>query len=647
MSFSSTTNRISYTGNGAVDTYAYTFKVFEDSHLLVTVRNTSGVETTLALTTDYTVTGVGASGGGNVVLVNTGQAWLDGGGDLLTDYNITIRRVVPITQETDIRNQGSFYPEIHEDEFDKLTMIDLQQQDEVDRSIKLPETLSASTFDPTFPATLPSNPNAVFKINADGDGFEIGPTSTEIENAESYATAASASASAAALSETAAGASETAAAASASSAAAVLASAYYRDVLYKSSADSPITIASDDNGKLFVFDSSGGAISVTLPQISTMTPPFNIAAIIRTAGNNVTFNRSSTDTIMGATSKVLSVAGVGSQFVLDTGASPDDWTVLEFGSAADLSITTSKLAANAVTYGKLDSQIVNSATAVTAVLADSILISDASDSGNFKKALVSTVKNAVIRSVTTTDTATTADETLLLSGSTFTQTLFTASGNAGKILNIVHAGTSLTQVYTIDGNGSETIDGALNISLYTNGESVTILSDGSNWLIIDHYYKTGWVDDGTMTITATTTNPTKSSAATEDKVRWRRDGQDAIINYCYRAVTATSAAAGSGDYLFALPTNLTIDTSLITSYTTVLGNGAPWKPSNVVGHGIGSGNTDAGHFEASVYDSTKVRIFFVSSSAQSVVCHTSNQNLNIANLSYNFEIRVPMSGWLA
>ncbi|MHA2066261.1 MAG: hypothetical protein ACXABY_17965 [Candidatus Thorarchaeota archaeon] len=145
MSVSSTTNRVSATGDGATSVYPYTFRIFADTELLVTVvLDSTGVETTLTKTTDYTVDGVNIGSGGNVTLVDASQAWLDGDGDLLATYSIVIRRVLPLTQGTDIRNQGSFYPEAHEDEFDKSRMIDQQQQDELDRSVKTAET-STST----------------------------------------------------------------------------------------------------------------------------------------------------------------------------------------------------------------------------------------------------------------------------------------------------------------------------------------------------------------------------------------------------------------------------------------------------------------------------------------------------------------------
>lgn len=140
MSLGSDTSRNNYVGDGATSVFDYTFKIFLNSDLLVTVKDTSDVETTLTLNTDYTVSGAGLAGGGDITLVDSGQAWLDGDGDLLTDYVITIRRVIPLTQDTDIRNQGDFFPEAHENQFDRGIMIDQQQQDEIDRSVKFSET---------------------------------------------------------------------------------------------------------------------------------------------------------------------------------------------------------------------------------------------------------------------------------------------------------------------------------------------------------------------------------------------------------------------------------------------------------------------------------------------------------------------------
>lgn len=197
MTVSSTTNRNEYVGDGATSSYSYTYRIFADSELTVTVRDTDDAETTLALTTDYTVSGAGDSGGGSIALVNSAQAWLDGDGDLKSNYELTIRRVLPLTQNTDIRNQGDFYPEGHEDQFDKLIMIDQQQQDAIDRTAKLPESIAASEFDPTLPTTISDATNGadrVVIVNSGATAFEMGPTASQITSANTDATAASASA---------------------------------------------------------------------------------------------------------------------------------------------------------------------------------------------------------------------------------------------------------------------------------------------------------------------------------------------------------------------------------------------------------------------------------------------------------------------
>jgi hypothetical protein len=164
---SSTTNRNNYTGNGGTSTYAYSFRVLDDDDLLVTVRNTSNSETTLTKTTHYTVTGVGNSSG-TIVLVNGGFAWQDSDGDLLTNYVITIRRVRELKQSTDIRNQGRYYPSLHEDAFDHFVMLSQQLQDQVSRSAKLMETIDPANVDMTLPYPVASR---AIGWNADGDGL--------------------------------------------------------------------------------------------------------------------------------------------------------------------------------------------------------------------------------------------------------------------------------------------------------------------------------------------------------------------------------------------------------------------------------------------------------------------------------------------
>lgn len=271
------------------------------------------------------------------------------------------------------------------------------------------------------------------------------------------------------------------AAASASAAAAALASAFYRDVVYKTFADSPVTIAQADNGKLFVFDSSGGAIAVTLPQISTITAPFNIGGFVKTAGNNVTFSRSGTDTILGATTKVLSVANVGTQFVLDVDAAPDDWTALEFGSVGDGTVTAAKMALSAV----------SGQTALTSVDSDDTLLVGDTSASALKTVTFANFTKARVTSPTTTTTANNNTDTILADTSGAAWTLTLPPGTAGKEFEIMKTSTD-NNLLTLDGDGSEQFTEAgissNTITLSARGDSVRVIWTGTVWAVVDRKF---------------------------------------------------------------------------------------------------------------------------------------------------------------
>jgi hypothetical protein len=75
---------------------------------------------------------------------------------------------------------------------------------------------------------------------------------------------------------------------------------------------------------------------------------------------------------------------------------------------------------------------------------------------------------------------TTYGEFVICTANTFTVTLPTAVGAQGRVIDVKNIGTG---VITVDGAGTETIDGALTYSLLVQYQSVTLLSDGSNWVI--------------------------------------------------------------------------------------------------------------------------------------------------------------------
>lgn len=113
MTVSTEVDHNEYTGNGVTTSFPYAFRVFNKSDLIVQVVDIHENITVLTLDTDYIVTGAGGYNGGNVILSKA----------LANGYKISISRELPVTQETDLRNQGKFFAEVHEDAFDKLTML--------------------------------------------------------------------------------------------------------------------------------------------------------------------------------------------------------------------------------------------------------------------------------------------------------------------------------------------------------------------------------------------------------------------------------------------------------------------------------------------------------------------------------------------
>lgn len=147
--------KVFYTGNGATTVYAYTFPIFLATDLVVTQWNALGVATSFVLNTDYTVSGVGAASGSITLTL-----------PLPSSYTILIQRVRPLVQTTDIRNQGPYFPEIHENSFDNACMVDEQIQEQVNRTFTVPIN------DTAFPSlVLPSVVNrANLLLGFDGNG---------------------------------------------------------------------------------------------------------------------------------------------------------------------------------------------------------------------------------------------------------------------------------------------------------------------------------------------------------------------------------------------------------------------------------------------------------------------------------------------
>ncbi|EPN9526757.1 GDSL-type esterase/lipase family protein [Cronobacter malonaticus] len=132
MTVSTEVDHNDYTGNGTTTNFDYNFRVFKRTDLVVSVLDLDNNLTELILDTDYTVTGAGGYNGGKVIL----------SAPLANGWKISISRNLPLTQDTDLRNQGSFFPEVHEDAFDKLTMLIQQVWSRFSLALRKPSNLA-------------------------------------------------------------------------------------------------------------------------------------------------------------------------------------------------------------------------------------------------------------------------------------------------------------------------------------------------------------------------------------------------------------------------------------------------------------------------------------------------------------------------
>ena len=159
MTISSTTVKNSYSGNGTLNTFNYTFKIFADSDLQVIIRDATATETVKTLTTHYTVTGAGNANGGTIVFTtgNTPSA----------TETVVIRRAVPQTQAIDYIANDPFPAESHEEGLDRAMMAVQQLQEEVNRSIKLSKTNTMNNTEFTIGST--DRAGKIFGFDSNGE----------------------------------------------------------------------------------------------------------------------------------------------------------------------------------------------------------------------------------------------------------------------------------------------------------------------------------------------------------------------------------------------------------------------------------------------------------------------------------------------
>jgi hypothetical protein len=151
MTISTTTIKNSYSGDGSVVAFTYTFKIADAAFIEVIVKtNSTGAESVRAIGTggtNYAVTGVNEAAGGTVTFVTAP----------LATETVVLRRSTTQTQTLDLIENDNLPANSLETAFDKNLSISQELQEQLDRSIKISRANTMTSTEFTVDATDRAN----------------------------------------------------------------------------------------------------------------------------------------------------------------------------------------------------------------------------------------------------------------------------------------------------------------------------------------------------------------------------------------------------------------------------------------------------------------------------------------------------------
>jgi len=134
MTVSSSASTASFPGNGVTTVFPLPFRFFSNSDVEVSLLNVaSGVVTPQSIGTNYTLSGAGdpeVDGNANSTLTMLVAP--------PSGVTLIVERLMDAVQQTDIINQARFFPEIHENVFDRLVMLIQQNASVIGRALLRP-----------------------------------------------------------------------------------------------------------------------------------------------------------------------------------------------------------------------------------------------------------------------------------------------------------------------------------------------------------------------------------------------------------------------------------------------------------------------------------------------------------------------------
>lgn len=168
MTISTAPSPLSYDGDGSTTGFSITWKYFAKSHVVATLRDSSGVETVQTLTTHYTLTDAGVSTGGTLTMV-TAPA---------TGETLVITSEPPNTQATDIPLGGSFPASSVEDALDLASQVSQKVESLFDRALRVPKTDTRSASQLELPNETDRAGNFL-AFDSNGDTTAVASVITE------------------------------------------------------------------------------------------------------------------------------------------------------------------------------------------------------------------------------------------------------------------------------------------------------------------------------------------------------------------------------------------------------------------------------------------------------------------------------------
>lgn len=136
MTVAAETNRIPYSCNGALVNFDFAFKIFDETDLAVILTDSDGIETTLTLTTHYSVSG-SLSSGGKITTVAT----------YASGNTITIMLAMALTQPSDLIYGSSYSSEAVETIGDRAVKMIQQLSEKLTRALTFQATSAQSDIE--------------------------------------------------------------------------------------------------------------------------------------------------------------------------------------------------------------------------------------------------------------------------------------------------------------------------------------------------------------------------------------------------------------------------------------------------------------------------------------------------------------------